>query len=139
MKYIEEFCYPTFRRNMSPPSSGSKNKPSKKPASEQVASRTLTLVSYSAYSSTLEMEATCFSETSAHFQRATRRYIPEDRTLHNHRCKNLRSYGVRRDYGEYETIKRALEQEERDNIERLWSKDNFFIPTWNLMGWGGKR
>jgi hypothetical protein len=23
---------------------------------------------------------------------ATRRYIPEDRTLHNHRCENLTSY-----------------------------------------------
>jgi hypothetical protein len=26
------------------------------------------------------------------FQRTTFRYIPEDSTLHNHRCKNLRSY-----------------------------------------------
>jgi hypothetical protein len=26
------------------------------------------------------------------FQHATRRYIPEDRTLHNHRCENLKSY-----------------------------------------------
>jgi hypothetical protein len=38
------------------------------------------------------MEATYFSETSVDFQRITRRYIPEDRTLHNHRCENLRSY-----------------------------------------------
>jgi hypothetical protein len=36
------------------------------------------------------MDATS-SETTAHFQRTTRRYIPEDRTLHNHRCENLRS------------------------------------------------
>jgi hypothetical protein len=28
----------------------------------------------------------------AHFQRATRRYIQEDRTLHNHRCENLKSH-----------------------------------------------
>jgi hypothetical protein len=40
------------------------------------------LVSYSAYSSTLKMEAICSSETSVDFQRATRRYIPEDSTLH---------------------------------------------------------
>jgi hypothetical protein len=26
------------------------------------------------------------------FKRTTRRYIPEDRTLHNHGCENLRSY-----------------------------------------------
>jgi hypothetical protein len=31
------------------------------------------------------------SETSIVFQRTIRRYIPEDRTLHNHRCENLKS------------------------------------------------
>jgi hypothetical protein len=40
------------------------------------------------------MEATCYSETSVDFQRFTRRYIPEDITLHNHRCENLKSYTV---------------------------------------------
>jgi hypothetical protein len=38
------------------------------------------------------MEATCSSETSVDFQRTTRRYIPEDRTLRNRLCENLRSY-----------------------------------------------
>jgi hypothetical protein len=47
-----------------------------------------------AYSLTLEMEATCTSETEVDFQLATRRYITEDRTLHNHGCENLRSYTV---------------------------------------------
>jgi hypothetical protein len=51
-----------------------------------------TLVSCSAYSSTLKMGATCFSETSVDFQRTTRHYIPEYRTLHNHRCENFKSY-----------------------------------------------
>jgi hypothetical protein len=37
------------------------------------------------------MEA-CPSETSVDTQRTTRRYIPEDRTLHNHRCENRKSY-----------------------------------------------
>jgi hypothetical protein len=41
-----------------------------------------TLVSCSAYSSTLKMEAIYFSETSVDFQRTTRRYIPQDGTLH---------------------------------------------------------
>jgi hypothetical protein len=40
-----------------------------------------TLVSYLAYYSTLKMEAICSSEASVEFQRITRRYIPEDRTL----------------------------------------------------------
>jgi hypothetical protein len=39
------------------------------------------LVSFLAYSSTLNMEATCSSETSADFQRTTRHYIAEDRNL----------------------------------------------------------
>jgi hypothetical protein len=50
-----------------------------------------TLVSCSAYFSTLKMEALCSPETSVDFQRTTRRYIPEDSTLHNHRCENLTS------------------------------------------------
>jgi hypothetical protein len=35
------------------------------------------------------MEAICSSETSVETQRTTRRHIPEDDTLHNHRCVNL--------------------------------------------------
>jgi hypothetical protein len=38
------------------------------------------------------MEAIFSSETSVDFQRITRRYIPEDGTLLNHRCENLESY-----------------------------------------------
>jgi hypothetical protein len=49
-----------------------------------------TLVSCSAYSA-LKLEAICSSEMSVDFQRATRRYIPEDRTSHSHRCENLNS------------------------------------------------
>jgi hypothetical protein len=36
------------------------------------------------------MEAICSSETSVDTQRTTRRHIPEDDTLHNHRCGNLK-------------------------------------------------
>jgi hypothetical protein len=36
------------------------------------------------------MEAKCSSEKSADFQRATRRYKPEDSTLHKHGCENLK-------------------------------------------------
>jgi hypothetical protein len=43
-------------------------------------------------SSTLKMEAICSSETPVVTQQTTRRYIPKDDTLHNHRCENLKSY-----------------------------------------------
>jgi hypothetical protein len=36
----------------------------------------------------LKMETTCSSETSLAFQRTTRRHVPEDIHLHNHRCEN---------------------------------------------------
>jgi hypothetical protein len=57
---------------------------------KQVASRAVSaicfmLVSFLAYSSTLKIEATCFSETSVDFQRTTR-HIPDDRTLHTNGC-----------------------------------------------------
>jgi hypothetical protein len=38
------------------------------------------------------MEAIWSTETSVNFQRTTRRYIPEDNILHNHRCENLKFY-----------------------------------------------
>jgi hypothetical protein len=45
-----------------------------------------TLVSCSAYSSTLIMEATHSSETSVDTEQTTQRYIPEDSTLHLYVC-----------------------------------------------------
>jgi 4-amino-4-deoxy-L-arabinose transferase-like glycosyltransferase len=36
-----------------------------------------------------------FPNTSVEFNRNTRRHIPEDRTLHDHRCENLKSYELR--------------------------------------------
>jgi hypothetical protein len=35
------------------------------------------------------MQAVCFSVTSMKFYRILWRYIPEDRTVHSHRCDNL--------------------------------------------------
>jgi hypothetical protein len=72
---------------MSPPSSGSKNKPIKKPAWKQVENRVS-----SAYFLALKMGATCSSEMLVDFQRTTQREIPENRTLHNHCCEKLKSY-----------------------------------------------
>jgi hypothetical protein len=39
------------------------------------------------------MEATCSSEASVDFQRATRRCIPGNRA-HDHRCDNLKFYNI---------------------------------------------
>jgi hypothetical protein len=41
---------------------------------------------------TLKMEAISSSEKLGATQWTTRRHIPEDDTLHNHRCENLKSY-----------------------------------------------
>jgi hypothetical protein len=43
------------------------------------------------YFSTLKIEVTYFSEMSIGFQQTTRRHIPEDISLHNQRCENLKS------------------------------------------------
>jgi hypothetical protein len=64
---------PTFRRNKSPSSSGSKAELCLPPA--------FTLVSGLAYFSTLKMKAICSLKTSVDSQRTTHSYIPEDGTL----------------------------------------------------------
>jgi hypothetical protein len=38
------------------------------------------------------MSPSSATETSVDFQHTTRRYIPEDRTLHNQRCENFKCY-----------------------------------------------
>jgi hypothetical protein len=56
------------------------------------------LVSCSAYSLTMKMEATCSSETLVNFQRTGRRYILEDNnTLHNQWYENLKPFILRKD------------------------------------------
>jgi hypothetical protein len=44
------------------------------------------------HSTTLKMEAIRSSETSGTTKRTTRRHIPEEDTLQNHHCENLKSY-----------------------------------------------
>jgi hypothetical protein len=63
-----------------------------KPASKLLA--TCFLVFAELISSTLKMEAVCSSETLVETQRTTSRHIPDDNTLHNHCCENLKSYTV---------------------------------------------
>jgi hypothetical protein len=38
------------------------------------------------------MEVICSSEMSVDFQQTIQHYIPEDNTLYNHHCENLKSY-----------------------------------------------
>jgi hypothetical protein len=49
------------------------------------------MISRLAYSSALKMEAIYPSEMSVDFHWTTWRCIPEERTLHDHRCENLKS------------------------------------------------
>jgi hypothetical protein len=51
------------------------------------------------------MEAMCSSETSVETQRTTRRYIPEYSTLHNDRCKNLKSYATNGVFWKFRMLK----------------------------------
>jgi hypothetical protein len=51
------------------------------------------------------MEALWSSETSVATQRTTQRHIPEEDTLHYHRCENLKSYeGIKFQIPEKNTI-----------------------------------
>jgi hypothetical protein len=94
-------CQPTFWRNISPPSSGSKEQVQLETSAKAGGKQSLCLadlflkrkqISSACHLlshwflaklifSTLKMEATCSSETSVDTQRNTRRYIPEDCTL----------------------------------------------------------
>jgi hypothetical protein len=56
------------------------------PIYSDISSLDFMLVSCAAYSSTLKIEAIWSSETQVHFQRATRGYIQEGRTLLNDSC-----------------------------------------------------
>jgi hypothetical protein len=59
---------------------------------------------FSAYPSALKMAVTCSSEVSVEFQPTACRYIPEDKTLHYHRCENLRSYIQETGYQDVDSI-----------------------------------
>jgi hypothetical protein len=80
-----------------------------------------TLVSYLAYSSALKMEA-CSSETSVDFQLTTPRYIPDDRTLHNHCSENLKSHNF---IGLYSMLNQATDRHKllaREGSLFLWNQ-----------------
>jgi hypothetical protein len=53
------------------------------------------LISCLAYWSILQTKATYSTERSVCFQWITWRHVPTNKTLHNHRCENLKSYNCR--------------------------------------------
>jgi hypothetical protein len=83
IKISEEFCFLGYKVEYSV---------ERQPPFRRVLLATcFTVVSCLAYS-TLKMEATRSSETSVDFQRTTRHYIPEERTLYNHGVTCLFSF-----------------------------------------------
>jgi hypothetical protein len=96
------------------------------------------LVSCPAYFSTLKMEVICSSETSVDFQRTTRRYIPEDSTLHNYRCENLKFYKT---YEGYSTRQIAAGPRQHSNSwfqvqSRPMAILYFFSRLLRVLKWG---
>jgi hypothetical protein len=75
------------------------------------------------------MEAIRSSETSGTTLRTTRRHIPEDDTLQNHRCENLKSYigwhgfGKYKDRGKKRAVKGKEELNKKKREEERKSKD----------------
>jgi hypothetical protein len=65
------------------------------------------------YFCTLKMEATCFSGTLVEWKQTKRRYIPEDRTPHNHCCENFKSYNITPIYSGIFSQTRTAEPEEQ--------------------------
>jgi hypothetical protein len=74
---------PTFRKNISPPSSGWRYN-----AREETC---WTVANIGVISSTMKVDTTRLSETSV-YNKPTQGHISEDGILHSHRCDSLKSY-----------------------------------------------
>jgi hypothetical protein len=73
------------------------------------------------------MEAIGFSEPSGETRRNTRRHIPEDDTVHNHRCGNLKSYIV---FLYWEATQRHIRRHTACNLFACWFLLNLFRRPW---------
>jgi hypothetical protein len=86
------------------------------------------------------MESTCSSETSVDFQRTTWRYIPDDRTLHDHRCDNLKfckgSFKHFMFRQENEFLKKQAEYLRAFSLSCVWilNKDNIYTTCKKMAG-----
>jgi hypothetical protein len=81
-------------------------------------------------SSTLKMETTCSSEPSVETQRTTRRHIPEDDTLHNHRCEKLKSYTHNPDW-RFSSLSSISVRKFYDSVLN-WAMTTYFICSWDV-------
>jgi hypothetical protein len=71
------------------------------------------------------MEALYSSETSVLTQRTTRRHIPEDNTLPNHWCENLKPYTI---LSLFIFLSLPKEREQSDRVL-------FYVCTREVLGW----
>jgi hypothetical protein len=88
----------------SPSSSGLKNKPSKEPELGRWQERLYVP-----------------PKRLLNYQRTARRYIPEDRTLHNHLCEDLRSF--------------QISDRENSSFDCIWQNRKPFIKTCYKLYW----
>jgi hypothetical protein len=107
----------TLRRNLSPPSWGRR-------LSQARNSDCLPLAFMLVSSSTLKKDLICSSETSVEFRRNTRRYLPEDRSLHNYCCDNRKSI----------SLLQALSICHGSNLVQICNTENFTASHPSLWG-----
>jgi hypothetical protein len=80
------------------------------------------MVSCFVYSSAIKIEVTSYSETSVHFQRNTWSYNQKYRTLHNHRCENLKSYITLKPVVMYVCKTWSMTEEEKCKVKYVGEK-----------------
>jgi hypothetical protein len=109
--------------NTSCPPSRLKSTPSKETSMKLAASKQWLCLLAKVYSSNLTMDVTHFSETSTDFQWTTWYYTPEDKTVHNQWCMNLKSCitGISA-YSDYMIVANTIDSqklEDYDNANKL--------------------
>jgi hypothetical protein len=78
------------------------------------------------------MDATCSSKTLVDFEGTTSRYIPKDRTLHNHRCEQTILNGI---FFRKSFLSRAVKDDHtRNAVIRAYAFIIFFVLVSILIG-----
>jgi hypothetical protein len=83
----------------------------------------------------LKVEAISSSETSVETRRTTRRHIPEDDTLHNHRFENLKSYINLQIYSDDTCISvRSFKPKVTGNkLQEIEQNPEFWLSKWRIQ------
>jgi hypothetical protein len=68
------------------------------------------------------MEATCSSDITVDFQLTARHYIPQNRTLHNHRCENFKFYVLYICEDKFAYSIANTSQRPKQKYQHLWSE-----------------